>query len=59
MYRNVLEMYKKNNSIKFFGKMSPLNLNLMYSKVVELPELYLITHKHFQIHALVSRKLEN
>ena len=49
----------KNNSIKFFKMMTPLNLNLMYTKVVELDELYLVTDKHFQIHALVSRKLEN
>ena len=59
MYINVWEMYGNNNSIKFYKLMQQLDLNLMYTHVVELEELYLFAIKHFQIHALVSRKLTN
>ena len=59
MYRNIWEMYKKNNSIKFFEMLPPLDLNLIYTKVVELDNLYLCAQTHFQIHALVLRKLQH
>ena len=41
-----------NNLIKFFKMMKLLELNLMYSNVVVLEELYLFAEYHFQIHAL-------
>ena len=45
-------MYKKINSIKLFKMMPPLDLNLMYTKVVELDEHYLITENNFEIHLI-------
>ena len=41
MYINVCEMYKKKFSIKCFKMKPPFNLNLMYSNVAEIKELYL------------------
>ena len=52
MYRNIWEMYGKNILIEFFKMTPPLDLNLMYSKVLELEELYHFAKKHFQIHKL-------
>ena len=36
MYKNVWEMQRENNSIKFFEMMLLLDLNVKYIKVVEL-----------------------
>ena len=38
---------KKIFSIEFFKLMPPIDLNLMYSKVVELKELYHYSQEHF------------
>ena len=35
-------MYGNNFSIKFFRLKPPMNLQLMYTKVVELEQLYLV-----------------
>ena len=35
MYKNEWEWYKKNYLITFFKMMPQLNLNLMYTKVIE------------------------
>ena len=56
MNRKVWDMNKKNNSIKLFKMVPLLDLNLMYTKVIELEELYLFAENHFQIHALGFKK---
>ena len=52
MYRNVWEMYRTHNLIEFFKMMKPLDLNLMYIKVVVLEELYLFAENHLHLHEL-------
>ena len=52
MYRNVWEMYGTHILIEFFKMMKPLDLNLMYIKVVELEELYLFAENRFHLNAL-------
>ena len=39
-------MYGKICSIKFFNIMLTYNINLMYTKVVELKNLYLVAKDH-------------
>ena len=41
-------MYGKIISIKFFRMKPPLNLNLMYAKVLEIDKLYLGTKNLFK-----------
>ena len=56
MYRNVWEMYKYNNSIKFCKMILILDLNLMYTKVVELYKHYHNTEQTFEIHLIGFEK---
>ena len=39
--------------------MPQLDLNFIYLKVVKLDGIYFITKHHFQINALILRKLKN
>ena len=39
--------------------MQPLDFNLIYSRVVELDELYVDAKNNLQIHSLVTNKLKN
>ena len=48
--QNVWKMYKKSYFIEFFKMKPRWNLIMMYSKVVELFELYLFTQDNYQIH---------
>ena len=52
-------MYGKIISIKFFRMKPPLNLNLMYAKVLEIDKLYLGTKNLFKSITWVTRKIEN
>ena len=42
----------KNILIKFFKMILPNNLNVIYTKFVEVEDLYFVAENHFQIHAL-------
>ena len=52
-------MFGKIILIKFNKSVTTLEFNLMYSRVVECEEIYLVLLKYLQNHALVSTKNKN
>ena len=50
MYKNVWKIYTKSFSIELFKMMPKYNLNIMFSTLVELDELYLLDNDHFEIY---------
>ena len=45
--------------LNFYKMMPLLNLNLMYTKVVELDELYFVAENYFQLHEVGFEKIKN